>query len=97
MTYYQIPIRWGKPDVNQVVETVNLLDRLRGKNVLVHCYVNSRASLVVYLFRTAKHGAAEDDEKVTMTKMWKQNRGYEFENSPEWQFLLEDAKERLKK
>ena len=97
MTYFLIPIKWDKPDVNQVIEAVKLLERLEGQNVLIHCYVNSRASLVTYLFRASKAGAIEADEKAKMTKIWKQNRGYELENMPQWQFLLEDAKERLKR
>lgn len=97
MTYFHIPINWDRPDVNQVIEAVNLLERLEGHNVLIHCYVNSRASLVTYLFRASKAGAIEADEKETLTKLWKQNRGYELENLPQWQFLLEDAKERLRK
>ncbi len=97
MEYFHMPLKWEKPDVNQVVEAVNLLESLGGKPVLVHCYVNSRASLVAYLHRTMRGGAPEADEKQTLTRIWKQNRGYEFENSPQWQLLIEDAKERLGK
>ena len=97
MEYYAIPIKWERPDVNQVVSAVKLLESLQGKPVLVHCYVNSRASLIAYLLRSAQPGASDVDEKATMIEVWKLNRGYEFENSPEWQFLAEDAKKLLGK
>ncbi len=32
-----------------------------------------------------------------MTKLWKQNRGYEFENAGQWQLLVEDTKALMKK
>ena len=92
MEYYAIPISWQKPDINQVMASVKLLETLQEKPTLVHCYVNSRASLVAYLLRSKRDGASNADEIETMTKIWKQNRGYEYENSPEWQFVLEDAK-----
>lgn len=92
MEYYAIPISWQKPEINQVMAAVKLLETLQDKPTLVHCYVNSRASLVAYLLRSKRDRASNADETEVMTKIWKQNRGYEYENSPEWQFLLEDAK-----
>lgn len=97
MEYFVIPIAWQKPDVNQVVAAVKLLETLQGKPTLVHCFVNSRASLVAYLFKSTREGTSDADEKATMMRIWKQNRGYEFENSAEWQFVLDDAKKLLAK
>ncbi len=92
MEYYSVPLKWEKPDPNEVVAAVKLLDQLQTKPTLMHCYVGARASLVAYLYRTAQGSAAEPDEKATMTRLWKLNKGYEFENSPQWQFLVEDVK-----
>ena len=96
MEYYLLPITWQKPDSGQVVAAVRLLEGIQGKPALVHCYVNSRASLVAYLLRSTRDGVSDADELQTMVRIWDQNRGYEFRNSPEWQFVIEDAKKRLK-
>ena len=66
--------------------------QLQTKATLMHCYVGSRASLIAYLYRTAYAAAPEPQEKATMTRLWNLNKGYEFENSPQWQFLLDDVK-----
>ncbi len=92
MEYHYIPLKWEKPDPQQVFAAVKLLDQFQTKPTLMHCYVGSRASLVTYLYRTVYGAAAEPEEKATMTRLWKLNKGYEFENSPQWQFLIEDVK-----
>lgn len=97
MEYHYFPLGWDKPDAKRVVEVLRLLDTLKEKPVLVHCWVNSRASLVAYLYRSTSGQVEDADEKAVMTKIWKQNRGYEFENSGQWQLLVEDAKVLLKK
>jgi protein tyrosine phosphatase (PTP) superfamily phosphohydrolase (DUF442 family) len=97
MQYYFFPISWEKPDVIQVVSVVKLLEKLQGTPTLVHCYINARASLVAYLLRSTGESGKDVDEKKVMTSIWKQNSGYEFENSPQWQRLLEDAKIMLMK
>lgn len=92
MAYHHIPLSWEKPDPVQVAHAAKLLRQLEGSPTLVHCYVGSRASLVAYLYRVAYAGAAEFEERATLTQLWNLNRGYEFQNSPQWQFALEDAR-----
>ena len=97
MEYYYIPLKWEKPDAQEAITAMKLLDRLQNKPTLMHCYVGSRASLVAYLYRTAYGAAVEADEMATMTGLWKLNKGYEFENSPQWQFLVDDVKALVRK
>lgn len=97
MEYHYIPLKWEKPEASEAVAAVKLLEQLKDKPTLLHCFVGSRASLIAYLHRTAYGGAAESDEKARMTKLWKLNKGYEFENSPQWQFLVEDVRKNLGK
>lgn len=91
MGYHFIPLNWEKPDPAQVAAAAKLLRQLEGTPTLVHCYVGSRASLVAYLYRVTYSGAPELEEKATLTRLWSLNRGYELQNSPQWQFALEDA------
>ena len=97
MAYYFIPLSWETPDVNQVASAVKLLKQLEGQSTLVHCYIGSRASLVAYLYRITYANAPEKDEKLTLERLWNLNRGYEFQNSAQWQFALDDAQALLKK
>lgn len=92
MEYHYIPLNWERPDPAQVVAAAKLLRQLEGTPTLIHCYVGSRASLVAYLYRVTYSGAPEVEERATLTRLWSLNRGYEFQNSPQWQFALEDAR-----
>ena len=92
MEYHYIPLSWEKPDLAQVVAAAKLLRQLEGTPTLVHCYIGSRASLVAYLYRVNYSGAAEVEERTTLTQLWGLNRGYELRNSPQWQAVLENTR-----
>jgi protein tyrosine phosphatase (PTP) superfamily phosphohydrolase (DUF442 family) len=95
MRYHHVAVDWSHPKVDDVVQAVDLLERYRDRKVLVHCTANARASAVVYLYRTLRLGAPEPEELALMTRIWKQNRGFELENQPQWQFLLDEARDQL--
>jgi uncharacterized protein (TIGR01244 family) len=92
MQYHYIPLSWETPDKAQVKKAVALLQELQGQPSLVHCYVGSRAALVAYLQRSAASPTNEAQENATMSMIWRQHRGYELENSRQWQLLLADIR-----
>jgi uncharacterized protein (TIGR01244 family) len=95
MAYHHIPIDWENPPLERVLAAVRVLEQYRGQPVLVHCFVASRASFVAHLYRVHKLGRPEPAELATLQTLWRRNRGFELENSPQWEFLLDDARKRL--
>ena len=54
--FVHVPIPFGTPTQAHFETVSEALQRLRGKNVLVHCQVNMRASTLVFLYRVTRLG-----------------------------------------
>ena len=69
-----------------------VMKRFQHKRVLVHCYLNSRASVFVYLWRTRQAGHNEAEAFATLVEIWSWNEGYELENDATWSRFVEQAR-----
>lgn len=87
MEYVYIPVDWQNPKVEDVEAFFTAMDQHKGKNVLVHCLANYRASAFAYLYQL-KRGQKPEIEK-TMAP-W----NGELSNYPKWQALLADVSQK---
>ncbi len=97
MKYVHIPVDWDKPSLPSLVQFFEVMAQNRNNKVLVHCWVNSRASAYVYLYRTLREKAPEQPELEVLTRLWNLNRGYELRNAPQWRAFIEQAQQQLGK
>ena len=97
MQYFNVPVDWNKPKVEDVVQAMDLLDRFKGTPVLMHCSLNARGSAFMAMYRIHRLGLPKAEAYATMKRIWALNRGIEYENTPQWQFLVEDVEEKLGK
>src|SRR4026208_1222596 len=51
LEYIHIPVIWDSPQVNDLKQFTDAMNKNRGKKVFVHCEVNYRASSYLYLYR----------------------------------------------
>jgi protein tyrosine phosphatase (PTP) superfamily phosphohydrolase (DUF442 family) len=84
MSYFFIPIDWGKPTQEDFVHFLEVMESVVGKKVLVHCWVNARASAFVYLYRVLRQDQPQDAEFANLERIWESNEGYELRNVPRW-------------
>jgi len=72
MTYINIPVEWELPEVEQFELCAGLLNDLheRGYKVWLHCALNNRVSVFVYLYRKLILGQAEEDAVHPMQEIW---------------------------
>lgn len=87
MDYVYIPVDWENPKVEEVEAFFTAMDLHKGKNVLVHCLANYRASAFTYLYQL-KQGQKSEIEK-TMAP-W----NGELSSYPKWQALLADVSQK---
>ncbi|MGL5046954.1 MAG: protein tyrosine phosphatase family protein [Shewanella sp.] len=87
MDYVYIPVDWQNPKVEEVEAFFTAMDQHKGKNVLVHCLANYRASAFAYLYQL-KQGQKPEIEK-TMAP-W----NGELPKYPQWQALLTDVSQK---
>ncbi len=97
MKYVHIPVDWDRPTLPSLIEFFEMMAQNSNHKVLVHCWVNSRASAFVYLYRTLREKAPEAAELEVLTRLWNLNRGYELRNAPQWRSFIEQAQQQLGK
>jgi protein tyrosine phosphatase (PTP) superfamily phosphohydrolase (DUF442 family) len=96
MRFHHVPVDWSSPRVEDLVQAVHTLERHPDRKVFLHCTANARASAIAYLHRTTRLGLPEAEERATLVRIWRGNRGFELENQPHWQFLVEEARDMLR-
>lgn len=87
MDYVYIPVDWQNPKVEDVEAFFAAMEQHKGKDVLVHCLANYRASAFAYLYQL-KQGQKPEIEK-TMAP-W----NGELSSYPKWQVLLADVSQK---
>jgi len=91
MAYHYIPFGWEDPSLDEVEQFFAAMDSHEGSKILVHCWVNARASAAMYIYRVAKLNKPEDTESAALYSIWENNQGYELENVPHWQKFIKSA------
>ncbi|MCE2494869.1 MAG: protein tyrosine phosphatase family protein [Alphaproteobacteria bacterium] len=91
MQYHFIPVKWNKPTHDDFALFMAAMDDAKGKVVLAHCYVNSRASAFVYLYNVLRGNVDAGAEYTVLEEIWDHNEGYELRNVPHWRKFLEDT------
>lgn len=89
--YRHIPVSWENPALEQYDAFQSVLREFEGKKVLVHCWLNSRSSAFVYVYRVSERLEAQEEELEILKKIWSRNKGYELTNVPHWEAFLDRA------
>lgn len=85
MNYFNIPVEWELPEVEQFELCAGLLSELhgRGQKVWLHCALNMRVSAFVYLYRKLVCKQSEEEAVHPMVDIWVLN--------PVWQEFIEEV------
>jgi protein tyrosine phosphatase (PTP) superfamily phosphohydrolase (DUF442 family) len=72
MNYFQIPVEWENPEIDQFKCCVDLLQsqHARGKKVWLHCALNNRVSVFVYLYRKLILKESEKEAIFPLREIW---------------------------
>ena len=72
LNYFHIPVEWELPEVSQFNCCVDLLQaqHLRGQKVWLHCALNQRVSVFIYLYRKLILHEAEEKAAYPMREIW---------------------------
>ena len=72
MTYHHIPVPIDAPKTIHLRQFVSLMESLKDIRVWVHCAVNHRVSVFLYLYRRWK-GMPDEEARKAMLKGWEPN------------------------
>ena len=88
MVYFQIPVIWEAPTLDDVNLFFDLMQALQNRKTWVHCALNMRVSCFVYLFRKHILNCPETEAMYPMQEIWQPN--------PVWQRLIQDVETQLR-
>ncbi|MFH1566767.1 MAG: protein tyrosine phosphatase family protein [Gemmatimonadota bacterium] len=87
LSFIHIPVIWTAPQQSDLDLFFDMLDRLKGRKVFVHCAANARVSTFVYLYRVARLGVDPAAAKQQLDLLW--------EPTGVWKAFVEEAISRL--
>lgn len=88
--YYNIPVSWNSPTLDNLSEFMNIMDQINGKKVFVHCEANFRASSFVTMYRILRLGWDPDQAMNVMHEIWDE------EVYPIWKEFIEEILDKEK-
>ena len=71
MKYFHIPAIWEQPKVSEYLSFSALMLELAGEKVFVHCVLNMRVSVFVYLYRVLQLEESSQEAYKDILKIWK--------------------------
>lgn len=83
MVYVHIPVIWEAPALNDLEQFFAVMESYRQMRVFVHCVVNKRASVFVYLYRILRLRVPAAKARDALLKIW--------EPDPVWHRFISDA------
>jgi len=85
MNYFNIPVIWEAPKVDQFRTFAALMDGLENQKVWVHCAMNMRVSCFMYLWHTRLRGMPENEARSLMLRIW------DPDSFPQWKQFVADV------
>jgi protein tyrosine phosphatase (PTP) superfamily phosphohydrolase (DUF442 family) len=73
MQYVHIPVVWERPTARDLEQFFDVMARCRGRRVFVHCAMNMRVSVFVFLYRVVWQGEAQALARQDMLRIWQPN------------------------
>lgn len=86
MEYVHIPVVWEKPTAHDLDRFFEVMDAHRDRRKFVHCALNMRVSVFVYLYRVLRQAVPPDVARESVLQIWKPDAV--------WSQFLRDSLER---
>lgn len=83
MTHFHLPVVWEAPTQGDLALFFRLMDRNRHLKVFVHCALNMRVSVFVYLYRVLHLRESEPTAAADLRRIWQPN--------PTWQAFIDQT------
>ncbi len=85
MAYVAIPVVWENPTLADLAQFFQVMDTHQGRKILVHCALNMRVPVFVYLYRVLKLGLDPALAQPDLFAIWQPNH--------RWQRFIDEAME----
>lgn len=65
------------------------MEEVGDRKVLVHCWVNARASALVHVFELTQSAENSEIQIENLNKIWKDVAGYDLDTNGTWKRIVE--------
>ncbi|WP_025823332.1 protein tyrosine phosphatase family protein [Shewanella marina] len=93
MEYIYIPVDWQNPTLENVNQFFDAMQTHQGKNILIHCLANYRASAFYHLYEVTQLGKNPLSSMQKTMQPWG-DLNQSLKQYPQWQQLIEQVKQR---
>jgi protein tyrosine phosphatase (PTP) superfamily phosphohydrolase (DUF442 family) len=69
-TYVHIPVVWESPTLEKLDQFFQTMDKYKSKKVFVHCVMNMRVSIFVYLYRILRLNQSPEKATIQVLQIW---------------------------
>ena len=83
MEYMHIPVVWEQPNLEDLEQFFAIMQSNADRRVFVHCAMNMRVSVFMYLYRVLREGVDEAAARAELRRIWTPNET--------WQQFIEQA------
>lgn len=77
MGYVHIPVAWENPTQDDLDRFFNTMNENADRKVFVHCAMNMRVSVFVYLYRRIQESFSDEIAKQELHKIWTPNETWQ--------------------
>lgn len=70
LEYIHIPVVWESPELSNFESFISIMDQKKGQKIFVHCVLNMRVSVFVYLYRLLILKEDPDSAYQDLRKIW---------------------------
>lgn len=77
ISYFQIPVEWESPQLDQLEQFFSLMTVLADRKLWVHCALNMRVSAFIYLYRRLVRAENETESSYPMREIWEPNETWQ--------------------
>ena len=75
--YFHIPVVWEKPDLASLKNFLQTMDECATQKVLVHCVLNMRVSIFIYLYRLLRLAVSPENAFESVQEIWDPNNTWQ--------------------
>jgi protein tyrosine phosphatase (PTP) superfamily phosphohydrolase (DUF442 family) len=83
LEYIAIPVVWETPTLADLEQFFAIMQARQGQAIFVHCAMNMRVSVFMYLYRVLCQGVDDAEARQSLHQIWMPN--------PIWQGFIEQA------
>ncbi|MGF1566801.1 MAG: protein tyrosine phosphatase family protein [Nodosilinea sp.] len=83
MAHVHLPVLWETPTLDDLTQFFDVIEAHPNQKILVHCALNMRVSVFVYLYRILRENVSEPVARADLERIWQPN--------PTWQAFIDHA------